>query len=82
MDLEGIMLSEISQRKTDILWYHLYVEYKKYNKLVNKTNSLVAQWLRRRASNAGGTGSIPGCGTKTPHAWGAEQPKKKAHSQI
>ena len=35
MDLEGIMLSEISQRKTNTVWYNLYVESKKYNKLVN-----------------------------------------------
>ena len=28
--------------------------------------SLVVQWLRLCASNAGGTGSIPGHGTKTP----------------
>ena len=34
MDLEGIMLSEVSQRKSNSLWYHLYVESKKYNKLV------------------------------------------------
>ena len=37
MDLEGLMLSEISQRKTNTVWYHLYVESKKYNKLVNIT---------------------------------------------
>ena len=37
MDLEGIMLSEISQRKTNAVGCHLYVESKKYNKLVNKT---------------------------------------------
>ena len=29
MDLDGIMLSEISQRKINIVWYHLYVESKK-----------------------------------------------------
>ena len=29
MDLEGIMLSEISQTKTNVLCYHLYVESKK-----------------------------------------------------
>ena len=29
MDLEGIMLSEISQRKTNTLWYHLCMESKK-----------------------------------------------------
>ena len=32
MDLEGIMLS---LRKTNTLWYHLHMEYKKYSKLVN-----------------------------------------------
>ena len=37
MDLEGIMLSEMSQRKTNTVWSHLYVESKKYNKLVNIT---------------------------------------------
>ena len=28
----------------------------------------MAQWLRLSASNAGGTGLIPGQGPKTPHA--------------
>ena len=28
MDLEGIMLSEISQRKTNTVWYYLHVESK------------------------------------------------------
>ena len=27
MDLEGILLSEISQTKTNTAWYHLYVDY-------------------------------------------------------
>ena len=32
MDLEIIVLSEVSQRMTNIIWYHLYVESKKrYN---------------------------------------------------
>ena len=30
--------------------------------------SLVVQWLRLHASSAGGAGSIPGWGTKIPHA--------------
>ena len=30
--------------------------------------SLVVRWLRLRASTAGGAGSIPGQGTKIPHA--------------
>ena len=29
MDLENIMLSEVSQTKTDTILYHLYVESKK-----------------------------------------------------
>ena len=29
MDLQIIILSEVSQRKTNIIWYHLYVESKK-----------------------------------------------------
>ena len=29
MDLENIMLSEINQRKTNTVWYHLYVGSKK-----------------------------------------------------
>ena len=29
MDLEIIILSEVSQRKTNIIWCHLYVESKK-----------------------------------------------------
>ena len=29
MDLEIIMLSEVSQRRTNITCYHLHVEYKK-----------------------------------------------------
>ena len=37
MALEVFMLSEIRQRKINTLWYHSYVEYKKYNKLVNVT---------------------------------------------
>ena len=31
MDLEIIMLNEVHQRKTNILWYHLYVESEKKN---------------------------------------------------
>ena len=39
--------------------------------------SLTVQWLRLRASNEGGTGLIPGGGTKIPHA--TVQPKKKVY---
>ena len=37
MYLEDIMLSEMSDRERQIVWYHLYVESKKYSKLVNMT---------------------------------------------
>ena len=37
MDLEDVMISEISQKKASTIWYHLYVKYKKYNKLVDIT---------------------------------------------
>ena len=38
--------------------------------IIKKTTgtSLVVLWLRLRASTAGGMGSIPGWGTKIPHA--------------
>ena len=41
--------------------------------------SLVVQWLRLHTSNAEGVGSIPGWGTKIPHAtqWGQKKKKPK-----
>ena len=40
--------------------------------------SLMVQWLRLHAPNAGGIGLIPGQGTKTPHAiWSGKSKKKK-----
>ena len=64
------------------------MEAKKKNRI-----SLAVQWLRLCASTAGGTGLIPGWGTKTPHAlWHgqkqkqtnktSEYNKKAADSQI
>ena len=41
MELEGIMLSEISQRKTNTVWYHLYVTPK------NNTNEV--KWSERHS---------------------------------
>ena len=32
IELEGIMLSEISQKKTDIICFHSYVEFEKLNR--------------------------------------------------
>ena len=42
LDIEIIILNEVSQTKTNIIWYQLYVEYKKNdkNKLVEKINGL------------------------------------------
>ena len=38
--------------------------------------SLVVQWLRLHILNAGATGSIPGWGTKVPHAsWHSQKIK-------
>ena len=34
VDLEGIILNEITQRKANTIWYHLYVESKRKDKLV------------------------------------------------
>ena len=41
MELEGIMLSEISQGKKNTLCYHLYAEYKERNRLTDIENKLV-----------------------------------------
>ena len=40
----------------------------RHPKMVHTGTSLAVQGLRLQASNAGGTGSIPGQGTKIPHA--------------
>lgn len=40
MDLEGIRLSEIGQRKTNAILFHLHVQYKNQNKQL-KRNRLI-----------------------------------------
>lgn len=47
MELEGITLRKISQTKTNAIWSHSYVEFKKKNKLINTKNRLVVAGGRR-----------------------------------
>ena len=46
MDSEGIILSEISQRRTNTAWFHVYVASKKIaneqTKLIDTENRLMA----------------------------------------
>ena len=49
MDLKGIMLSEMSQRKTNTVCYHLYVDSKK-EKLVNITKKKQTHRYREQTS--------------------------------
>ena len=41
MDLEMIILNEVSQRKINVVWYHLYVESNLQNRgrLIEKTQN-------------------------------------------
>ena len=50
MDLEGIMLSEISQKEKDKygMTHHLYVNFKKWNKLVNITKKEKDSQIQRK----------------------------------
>ena len=45
-------------------------------------NSLVVQWLGLCASTAGGTGSLPGWGTKILHAAQCGENKKQANKKA
>ena len=48
--LKGIMLSETSQRKTNTVRYHLYVESKNYKKLVHITEKNQTHRYREQTS--------------------------------
>ena len=50
-DLEIVILSEISQRKTNTVWYHLHVESKKYNRLVNTAKKKQIRRYREQISH-------------------------------
>ena len=48
--LGGHYANEVSQTKTNTAWYHLYVEAKKYNKLVNTAQKKQAHRYREQTS--------------------------------
>ena len=48
-----------------------------YFKNYKRGTSLAVQWLALCASNAGGVGSIPGWGTRIPHAARGSKKNKK-----
>ena len=52
-----------------------------YLKWITST-SLVVQWLQLRASTARGEGSIPGQGTKIPHAAQCSQNKRVTNKDL
>ena len=56
----------------------------KYQKSLAIGTSLMVQWLRLQAANAGGMGLIPGQGTKIPHAtgWGQKIKLKKKIGKL
>ena len=46
-----------------------------HSRIIFTGTSLVVQWLTLYASTAGGTGSIPGLGTKIPNAMQSKEKK-------
>ena len=50
VELEGVMLSETSQRKTNTVWYHFYVESKNYKELVHITEKKQTHKCREETS--------------------------------
>ena len=47
MELEIIILSEVTQRKRNIIWYHLYIEYKKLYKWIYLQNKETHRCLKQ-----------------------------------
>ena len=70
MDLEGIMLSEISHRKTNTVWYHLHVGSKtgEYNNNLKKqTHSDMENKLVVTSGDDGKT--IGAAGVRVTNYW-------------
>ena len=59
IDAEGIMLSDISQKKTNTIGSYLYVKYRKQNKIIDKRTVNGCQRLEDR-----GMGQMGEVGTK------------------
>ena len=59
MDLEGTMVSEISQTKTNTILYHLHGVSQIYNKLVNLSGFPGGSYGKESACTAGDPGLIP-----------------------
>ena len=66
MDLKNIMISEISQTKTNFIWYHSYMDYKNNtNKCIYKieTDSQTQKTnLRSPTGRVRGEGQVRGMG--------------------
>ena len=62
MNLGGVTLSETRERKTETVYFNVYMESKKQN----KGDSLAVQWLGLRASTAEGPGLDPWSGNQDP----------------
>ena len=60
MDLDGVMLSEVSQRKISTILYHSHMESKKYNKLVNITKKKTHRYREQTSGYQWGEGRREG----------------------
>ena len=60
----------------DLIYNQEYKVLRKIDKNRLLGNSLAVQWLGLHAPTAGGTGSIPSWGTKSPHATEHSQKKE------
>lgn len=63
------MICDPTELNVQSFWHFLF-------KLLNRGTSLAIQWLRLHASTPRGAGSIPGWGTKIPHASGLKKRNK------